>query len=229
MKLSKKKLLSFILALIMCIGVIPSEVFSSVAEYIMTVVAATDDVTASGTCGANLTWALTSDGTLTISGTGEMYNYNKASYVPWYSYRDNITAVVIEDGVASIGQYAFYDTAYYNDESSWENGVLYVDDWLTEADIDAISSDYSIKSGTIGIANYAFEGCTSLTSVTIPDSVKTIGGGAFSGCASLTSITIPDGVTTIGEYAFYGCESLTSITIPDSVTHIGAYAFWGCT
>ena len=52
--------------------------------------------------------------------------------------------------------------------------------------------------------------------------------GAFDGCSSLTSVTIPDSATSIGEYAFYGCSSLTSVTIPDSVTSIGKYAFDGC-
>ena len=75
----------------------------------------------------------------------------------------------------------------------------------------------------------AFSDCRSLTSITIPGSVTSIGGGAFYGCTGLTSITIPDGVTSIGDYAFYECTGLTSITIPDSVTSIGCSAFYGCT
>ena len=101
------------------------------------------------------------------------------------------------------------------------------------------------------IGNSAFEYCSNLTSVTIPDSVTTIGARAFCGCSSLTSVTIPDSVTTIGQRAFYGCSSLTSVTIgdsvtiidyqtfnccssltsvtiPDSVTTIGQEAFYGC-
>jgi len=75
----------------------------------------------------------------------------------------------------------------------------------------------------------AFRDCTSLTSITIPDSVTSIRDYAFSGCTSLTSITIPNGVTKIGDYAFGGCTSLTSITIPNGVTKIGEAAFGGCT
>ncbi len=75
---------------------------------------------------------------------------------------------------------------------------------------------------------YAFEGCTSLTSVTIPDSVTSIGDYAFAHCKSLTSVTIGNGVTSIGGYAFKNCTSLTSVTIPNSVTRIGNYAFWNC-
>ncbi len=77
--------------------------------------------------------------------------------------------------------------------------------------------------------DYAFNGCTILTSITIPNSVTTIGDYAFSGCSGLTSITIPNSVTRIGDYAFRGCSGLTSITIPSSVTSIGYAAFYGCT
>ena len=78
------------------------------------------------------------------------------------------------------------------------------------------------------IALYAFSGCSSLTSVTIPNSVTTIGPGAFYGCSSLTSVTIPNSVITIGGDAFYNCSSLTSVTIPESVTSIGMSTFRNC-
>ena len=79
------------------------------------------------------------------------------------------------------------------------------------------------------IGNQAFYNCTSLASVTIPNSVTEIGGGAFKRCSLLTSVTIPNSVTKIGIEAFYGCSSLTSVTIPNSVTEIGYYAFSHCT
>ena len=78
------------------------------------------------------------------------------------------------------------------------------------------------------ISNYAFSGCTSLTSINIPDSVTNIGGGAFIGCSNLTSINIPDSITSIGNGTFDGCSSLTGINIPNSVTSIGDNAFGGC-
>ena len=80
----------------------------------------------------------------------------------------------------------------------------------------------------VGIREYAFEYCLNLTSVTIPNSVTSIGNGAFHGCTRLTSVTIPDSVTSIGEYAFYDCTSLTSVTILNSVTSIGRNAFAWC-
>lgn len=78
------------------------------------------------------------------------------------------------------------------------------------------------------IGDNAFENCTQLISITIPDGVTRIGGHAFAGCCSLTSITIPDGVTSIGGFAFGGCTNLINITIPDSVTRIGEDVFYGC-
>ena len=78
------------------------------------------------------------------------------------------------------------------------------------------------------IGNSAFSGCTSLTAITIPESVTSIEDSAFSGCTSLTTIIIPESVTSIGSYAFHNCSSLTTITIPESVTSIGSYAFRNC-
>ena len=87
----------------------------------------------------------------------------------------------------------------------------------------------TIPDSVTSIGKWAFYGCTALTSITIPDSVTSIGDDTFNGCASLTSVTIPDSVTRIGEWAFSGCTGLTSVTIPDSVTSIGEYAFYRCT
>ena len=84
---------------------------------------------------------------------------------------------------------------------------------------------YSVTS----IGKAAFYGCTSITGVTIPNSVKTIGNRAFDDCKSLTNVSIPNSVTSIGNRAFYGCISLNDVTIPDSVTSIGYSAFEGCT
>ena len=82
--------------------------------------------------------------------------------------------------------------------------------------------------GVTSIRNYAFEGCSGLTSITIPDSVTSIGNYAFNSCSGLTSVTIGNSVTSIGDYVFFSCRSLTSVTIPDSVTSIGAAAFNSC-
>ena len=78
------------------------------------------------------------------------------------------------------------------------------------------------------LGDFAFEGCSGLTSLTLPSGVTEIGWGAFDGCKGLISLTIPSSVTSIGKYAFSGCSGLTSLTIPSSVTSIGEEAFLGC-
>ena len=154
-----------------------------------------------------------------------------------------LTSVTIPNSVTSIAYSAFWRTALYNNPANWENGVLYINDCLIAIDstftqvrsrsfFDDFFNDekkYEIKENTRLIADRAFKGCKSLTSVTIPYGVTHIGESAFQDCKSLTSVTIPYGVTHIGGTAFYRCSALTSITIPNSVTEIGNMAFCGCT
>ena len=183
----------------------------------------------SGTCGdngSNVTWKLTEDGILTISGTGAMIDYgDDKSYrkTPWRDYF--IESVRIDEGVTSIGGWAFTNCVLTS---------VMIPDSVTSIACGAFSECRSLASVTIpdsvtSIGGYAFRGCTGLTSVTIPDSVTSIDGYAFSGCTGLTSVTIPDSMTSIGGGAFSGCTSLTSVAIPSSVTEIGGSAFSGCT
>ena len=157
-----------------------------------------------GSCGDNLTWKFTSsDGTLTISGTGNMTNFVDYRYVPWGSLRNEIKKVVIKDGVTNIGSEAF---------------------------VSCISlTSIEIPNSVTSIGRYAFYGCSGLTSVEIPNSVTSIGNSAFNSCYSLTSVEIPNSVTSIGLQAFCNCSGLTSVTIPNSVTSIEPWAFHMCT
>ena len=129
----------------------------------------------------------------------------------------SLASITIPDSVTSIVASAFVNTAYYNDESNWKNGALYIGNYLIGAK-DTLSGSNSIKPGTKVIADSAFSRCISLTSITIPKSVTSIGGGAFYQCDSLTSITIPDSVTSIGDFAFgydYDEVQYTTCKIPD--------------
>ena len=130
---------------------------------------------------------LSNDGTLTISGNGEMKDWEKSYVVAWDSNRENIKNVIINNGVTSIGNYTFSDCRSL--------------------------TNITIPNSVTSIGVDAFYYCTSLTNITIPNSVTSIGGKAFLFCRSLTSITIPDSVTSIGYHAFFNCESLTSINV----------------
>ena len=151
----KKRIFSFVLAVLMIASLLPATALAA-------------DVVASGTCGAegngsNLTWTLDSEGVLTISGSGDMYNYGSSDFsAPWDGSRSRVKSVVIADGVTSIGEYAFF----------------YCESLTSVTIPDSVTS----------IGKYAFFCCTSLTSVTIPDGVTSIGWRAFSNCTSLTDV-----------------------------------------
>ena len=170
---------------------------------VLPLVAMADD---SGKCGASLTWTYTeATKTLTISGTGEMTDYdysNFSNYSPWHSYSDDIVKVSIGEGVTSIGDAAFVDCTSL--------------------------TSIQIPNSVTSIGEGAFSGCTGLNSVTIGNSVTSIGYSAFFSCTRLTSISIPNSVTSIGRGAFSWCTGLTSVTIGNSVTYIGTDAFSDC-
>ncbi len=155
---------------------------------------------------ADITWKLSDDGTLTISGTNMPDYYsesNASSSAPWSSLREKIKKVVIKNGVTNIGSGAFFICNY----------------------ITSVTIPNSVKS----IGATAFAGCSSLTSITIPNSVTTIGWSAFASCRNLTSITLSESLTSIEGGSFNSCTKLASITIPNSVKSIGVTAFAYCT
>ena len=136
--------------------------------------------------------------------------------------------VVVTRQPESSDNYAYLSTAYIP-ETVVYNGRTYEVVGIDEyAFANSPISSITIPNSVTSIGNGAFNGCKSLTSITIPNSVTSIGWDAFSFCSSLTSITIPNSVTSIGDWAFGGCSSLTSVTIPSSVTSIGRGAFAGC-
>ena len=181
---------------------------------------------------------LSDDGTLTISGNGKMKDWRNSSDEAWDSNRKNIKNVIINNGVTSIGNFAFSDCTSL--------------------------TNITIPNSVTSIGDYAFYGCENLINITIPNSVTSIGNFAFCMCTSLTSINVDSnnekymsdngvlytkdkktliqypskkekteyiilqGTTSIGNYAFHYCTNLTNITIPNSVTSIGDNAFYGC-
>ncbi|MDR1369830.1 MAG: leucine-rich repeat protein [Dysgonamonadaceae bacterium] len=200
----------------------------------------------SGTCGTNLTWEL-SEGTLTILGTGAMNDFGYGG-APWYSLRNAITTVKIEDGVTSIGDMAFYACTNFKSvtiPASVERIGMYafiycyglesitIPGSVENMELGAFSDCINLKSVTLldgltSIGTYAFFGCTSLKSVTIPESMASIGGSAFYHCTKLESVMIPNGVTSIGSQAFADCFSLTSVTIPEGLESIEEFTFYAC-
>ena len=154
-------------------------------------------------CGENAYWNFDDrTGTLTICGSGEMWDWSIYKDKPWSRYKDLIKAVIIQDGITDIGSYAFHDF-----------------DSLTSVRIGK-----TIKS----VGSKPFLSCDRLTDVSIADGVTFLGDEIFYGCTGLLNIELPDSITKIGSSAFCGCTSLLNIDIPEGVTYIGSNAFSDC-
>ena len=208
-----------------------------------------NNVEASGMCGEDVKWVLDTSGLLTNSGTGDMTRIIDEDYessnVLGIQYADRITACVIENGVTSICQNAFYGcTALASVEipdsvTSIGNSAFWACASLTDIVIPgsvnelgyAVFSGCSnlvsatLSDGLLSTGDRTFSDCSALSHVIFPDGLKSIGHETFLRCTGLTEIVIPDGVTEIGVYAFSDCENLSDITIPNSVVSIGILAF----
>lgn len=227
----KKRFLGMLLAVLMVLTLLPAAAFA--------------DGELSGTCGDNVTWKLEGD-TLTISGTGPMFDY-KSYNGPWNSTRMDIKSIVVGEGVTTIGNSAFEGCSKVT-SVSLPKTLTRIGGYA----FDHCSSlkELSIPDGVTSIGGYAFSCCT-FESIKLPSGLKSLGVGAFAYCAHLKEISIPNGVkslevetfqyctslenvelpngmTSIGGSAFTGCKAITSIVIPDSVTSIGEYAFEYC-
>ena len=165
---------------------------------------AEEDILAQGTCGAegdgsNVTWVLTTDGTMILSGTGAVAAYEERKDTPWGDYNDQILRVEVQKGITSVSGFC----------SCYE---------LREV---------SLPEGLISIGRLTFMDCQKLQEIRLPKSLKTLGEGTFASCHSLTEIEFPEGLETIGDGVLFHCLSLTSVVIPASVTEMGDRPFSG--
>lgn len=205
----KKRLLSILLVLLMALTLLP---LGALADE-------------NSKCGESLTWNLDEIGILTISGTGDMYNYSSAYPAPWSAKNNDISEIIVLDGVTSIGNNAFHSCSTLS-MVTFMGGLTRIGSGAF-AGCEALGDfDFPYNLETIG-AN-AFSNCNNLIDVTIPDSVQSIGSQAFSCCEGLQSVYLPPTLTIIPDGIFTDCALLESITIPDTVTEIGANAFLRC-
>ena len=178
------------------------------------------DVVDSGKCGDDLVWTLYADGSLSITGSGSMWDWSKASRVPWYAYKDSITSVSIE-GATSVGKKAFYDYPSLvsvdlgSVESIGERAFTYCG--ITTLDLPETLKD---------VGPYAFYECRALTSLDL-GFVELVGERAFTYCG-ITTLELPETLTYVGPYAFFGCPELTSLTIAGDDVVLDASAFSSC-
>lgn len=165
---------------------------------------AEEDILAQGTCGAeadgsNVTWVLTTDGTLILSGTGAVAAYEKRKDTPWGDYNYQILRVEVQKGITSVGGFRYCFTL----------------------------QEVSLPEGLISLDEFAFMDCQKLQEIRLPKSLKTLGDGTFAGCHALPEIELPEDLETVGEGALMNCLSLTSVVIPASVTEMGDRPFSG--
>jgi hypothetical protein len=201
----------------------------------------------SGTLSTGLTWDFNGD-ILTISGNGEIPDFNPLGDMPWFAIRDSIQTVVIENGVIGTGLWAFNgctnltlitlpSTFIEIGESAFEgcsnlasitipDSVITISGWAFES---SGLKSIIIPNSVINLNNRAFLDCTSLETVVLGDGVTEIGYQMFANLPALKSVAIGNNVTSIGDSAFFGATALESIVIPDSVESIGEMAFSNCT
>ena len=176
----------------------------------------------SGSCGDSVTWTLSDAGKLTISGTGPMYNY-ETEEAPWYSERDSVKTVTIQDGVTTIGSGAFRRCIYMTGITI-PNSVTKI---CGQAFYNCGLQSVSIPSSVTAIEPLAFAK-SRLTSVNIPGTVLTVGDSAFADCDSLQSETMNWGTTTVGDLVFSDCYNLRTASLPHSVVSLGEGIYKGC-
>ena len=217
----KKRILSILLAVLMLLSAVPLGMVDTAYAAAL----------ASGKCGDSATWTLDSTGTLTISGTGPMYNYSLWDN-PWCDIAlrssgisTRVVNAVVSSGVTALGERALADCGSMVSVSLPETLLTVGESCFMSSDaLRSITIPNSVRSIGLG----AFTACKNLSRVTLGRGLQRIGGQAFRECSSLSSIVIPDGVKKIEYLTFSDCANLMEITIPHTVTVIENHAFANC-
>ena len=218
-----KRGLAFILSIFLLVGCVePAASAAAFSQLKSSGEPVVYGIAQSGTCGETATWELSDEGVLTISGSGAISDTGEHD-MPWKDLRNDITSIVIDEGITRIGNWVFHSCT------------------------EAIS--VSLPSTLKEIGEQSFRSCSKITQVMLPSGLESIGGGAFYYCDSLTSLTIPggvenftdafgssglrtlvleEGIDSVDDYAFYGCYHLKNVTLPSTVKRIGKYAFSNC-
>lgn len=221
----KKRLLSIALVLCMLVSLLPAAAFA-------------DNAPIGGSCGKSVTWAL-KDGTLTISGTGEMAYYDGDNPAPWKKHGEEIKSVVVADGVTKVsgamfdGLTAATAVSFGSKVSGLDGNMLGLAHALESITVSDKNASYCVKDGVLYSKSMTtlvrYPESKAGTAFTVPDGVKVIGSDAFSSCNKLTSLTLPTSVTTLERFSVYACENLKSIKLPSKLDSIGDFAFAYCT
>lgn len=197
-----------------------------------------------GSCGASLTWTY-ENGTLTVSGTGKMQNYDNPNEVPWQAYSDEITALKLEEGMTSVGYLSFMYLEHLTSVTIPES-VTYIGgnaffgcDALLDISIPASVSEIGgwafdctawikakrAENPFVTVNGILIDGQSCTGEVVIPESVSSIGDAAFTNNSHMTAVTVPERVTRIGANAFARCSRLSGVTLPERLSYLGGWVF----
>ena len=184
----------------------------------------------SGRCGANAMWTLDASGTLTISGTGAMYNYDfigDQNPAPWCAdgLNNRVRSVVVKKGITELGYTAFGE-CHQLEKVTLPSGLKRIGSCAFIACYNL--PELTIPATVTTIESNAFTNCNSIETLTLPGGLKKIGDAACSQMGSLSSVTLGKGITRLSPYMFNMCYALTSVTVPEGVTDIGSCAFRYC-
>ena len=213
-----KKVFSIVLALVMALSVFSVMTLAEDPDFSYVVVSEEDK-----TC--KITGA--KEGTVDLVIPAEIDGY-KVVAIDNRAFWSNpeIESVQIADTVETIGQLVFSKTAFYKNDANWEDGVLYIDNFVIVAK-NTLEGEYAIKDGTTVMADGAFRDCKKLTKITIPEGMKAISLLAFRDWEMLAEVVIPTSVKSIGGYAFLHCTELKTVVLPEGLEKIDLFAFNG--